>query len=207
MTLRESRGSRWAGVSPSDRQAERRRLLIRAGFELFGDGGEAAVSVRSVCRTAVLNSRYFYESFTDINALFGALYDEVVIDLGGVLTAAMAEFPDANRARLRAGIMVVLDFTAADPRRGRVLFAGAGANPVFASRRAAATAALRRMILADLRRVDPKSDPMTREVQAAIYVGALSEMAREWTIGALGDDLDLVLDAAMRILTPKTVRS
>ena len=100
MTLRESRGSRWAGVSPSDRQAERRRLLIRAGFELFGDGVEAAVSVRSVCRTAVLNSRYFYESFTDINALFGALYDEVVIDLGGVLTAAMAEFPDANRARL-----------------------------------------------------------------------------------------------------------
>ena len=30
-------------------------------------------------------------------------------------------------------------------------------------------------------------------------------MAREWTIGALGDDLDLVLDAAMRILTPKTI--
>jgi len=32
-------------------------------------------------------------------------------------------------------------------------------------------------------------------------------MAREWTIGALGDDLDVVLDAAMRILTPKIMRS
>jgi hypothetical protein len=62
------------------------------------------------------------------------------------------------------------------------------------------------MILADLRRVDPQSDPMAREVEAAIFVGALSEMAREWTIGALGDDLDLVLDAAMRILMPKTIR-
>jgi hypothetical protein len=31
-------------------------------------------------------------------------------------------------------------------------------------------------------------------------------MAREWTIGALDDDLDLVLDAAMRILTPKAIR-
>jgi hypothetical protein len=47
---------------------------------------------------------------------------------------------------------------------------------------------------------------MAREVEAAIFVGALSEMAREWTIGALGDDLDLVLDAVMQILTPKTIR-
>jgi hypothetical protein len=173
---------------------------------LFGDGGEAAVSVRSVCRSAELNSRYFYESFTDINGFFGALYDEVLVELGRVLTAAMVEFPDANRARLRAGIRVVLEFTAADPRRGRVLFAGAGTNPMFASRRAAAKNQLRRVILTDRRRIDPKSDPMAREVEAAIYVGALSEMAREWTIGALGDDLDLVVDAAMRILTPETIR-
>ena len=205
-TLRESRVSRWAGLSPSDRRAARRLLLVRTGFELFGDGGEAAVSVRSVCRTAQLNSRYFYESFTDINGFFGALYDEVVIDLGRVLTAAMVEFPDANRARLRAGLRVILEFTAADRRRGRVLFAGAGTNPVFAARRAAAKNQLRRMILADLRRIDPKSDPMSREVEAAIFVGALSEMAREWTIGALGNDLDLVLDVAMQILTPKTIR-
>jgi len=174
---------------------------------LFGHGGEAAVSVRSVCRTAELNSRYFYESFTDINAFFGALYDEVVGELGRFLAAAMADFPDANRARLRAGIRVVLEFTAADPRRGRVLFAGAGTNPVFASRRAAAKVQLRKMILTDRERIDPQADPMAREVEAAIYVGALAEMAREWTIGTLGDDVDLVADAAMRILTPTAIRS
>ena len=207
MALHESRGSSWAGVSPSDRQAERRRLLIRAGFELFGDGGEAAVSVRSVCRTAALNSRYFYENFVDINAFYGALYDEVVDELGKSLAAAMADFPDANRARLQAGIRVVLEFTAADPRRGRVLFAGAGANPVFASRRAAAKEQLRRLILTDRLRIDPESDPIVSEVEAAIYVGALSEMAREWTVGALGEDLDVVIDAAMRTLTPTQIRS
>jgi AcrR family transcriptional regulator len=174
---------------------------------VFGDGGEAAVSVRSVCRTAELNSRYFYESFADINTFFGALYDEVVIELGRFLAAAMVDFPDANRARLRAGIRVVLEFTAADPRRGRVLFAGAGTNPVFASRRAAAKVQLRKMILTDRQRIDPESDPMAREVEAAIYVGALAEMAREWTLGALGDDLDLVADAAMRILTPTQILS
>jgi len=206
-TRRESRVSRWAGLTPSDRRAARRLLLVRTGFELFGEGGEAAVSVRSVCRTARLNSRYFYESFTDINGFFGALYDEVVIELGKVLAAAMVDFPDANPARLRAGIRTVLEFTAADRRRGRVLFAGAGANPVFASRRAAAKVQLRKMILTDRQRSDPEADPMAREVEAAIYVGALAEMAREWTTGALGDDLDLVADAAMRILTPTPILS
>jgi AcrR family transcriptional regulator len=189
-------------LDPADRKAQRRTLIVRAGFELFGEGGEAAVSVRSVCRTAELNSRYFYESFTDINAFFGALYDQVVIELGTALAAVVVDFPAASPARLRAGIRTVLEFTAADPRRGKVLFAGSGANPMFASRRAAAKVQLRRMILTDRQRIDPESDPMAREVEAAIYVGALSEMAREWTIGALGDDLDLVVDAAVRILTP-----
>ncbi|MBJ7401203.1 TetR/AcrR family transcriptional regulator [Mycolicibacterium sp.] len=202
MKLPESRVSRWAGLDPADRKAQRRALIVRAGFELFGEGGEAAVSVRSVCRTAELNSRYFYESFADINAFFGALYDEVVIELGTALAAVVVDFPAASPARLRAGIRTVLEFTAADPRRGRVLFAGSGANPVFASRRAAAKVQLRRMILTDRQRIDPGSDPMAREVEAAIYVGALSELAREWTIGALGDDLDLVVDAAVQILTP-----
>jgi AcrR family transcriptional regulator len=189
-------------LDPADRKAQRRTLIVRAGFELFGEGGEAAVSVRSGCRTAELNSRYFYESFTDINAFFGALYDQVVIELGTALAAVVVDFPAASPARLRAGIRTVLEFTAADPRRGKVLFAGSGANPMFASRRAAAKVQLRRMILTDRQRIDPESDPMAREVEAAIYVGALSEMAREWTIGALGDDLDLVVDAAVRILTP-----
>lgn len=202
MKLSEPRASRWAGLDPADRKAQRRTLIVRAGFELFGEGGEAAVSVRSVCRTAELNSRYFYESFTDINAFFGALYDQVVIELGTALAAVVVDFPAASPARLRAGIRTVLEFTAADPRRGKVLFAGSGANPMFASRRAAAKVQLRRMILTDRQRIDPESDPMAREVEAAIYVGALSEMAREWSIGALGDDLDLVVDAAVRILTP-----
>ncbi len=42
--------TRWAGVPLIDRRTERRALLVDAAFRLFGDEGEAAVSVRSVCR-------------------------------------------------------------------------------------------------------------------------------------------------------------
>ncbi|MEI7915624.1 MAG: TetR/AcrR family transcriptional regulator [Mycobacteriaceae bacterium] len=197
-----SEGSRWAGVSPPDRRAERRRLLVRAGFELFGEGGEAAVSVRSVCRAAELNSRYFYESFRDTNELFTAMYDDVVSELGKVLFAATADLPDDDRARLRAGIKAVLDFTAADPRRGRILFIGPGVNPAFASRFVAAKDQLRRLVLRDRRRINPQPDPTVNEVEAVMYVGALSWMAREWASGALGNDIDLVVDSAVRLLMP-----
>lgn len=206
MKLHESRISRWAGVSPSDRQAGRRSLLVRAGFELFGDGGEAAVTIRSVCRTAELNSRYFYENFTDTSELFGAMYDEVVAELGKVLFAATVDLRDDHRARLRAGIKAILALISADPRRGKILFAGAGANPAFASRRVAAKEQLRRLILTDRRRIDPELDPIATEVEAVMYVGAMSWMAREWAAGALGDDLDLVADAAVRLLMPTEIR-
>jgi AcrR family transcriptional regulator len=174
---------------------------------LFGEGGEAAVSVRSVCRAAELNSRYFYENFADINELLSAVYDEIVTELGTVLAAATRDMSDDSGARWRAGIRAVLDFTAADPRRGKVLFAGAGGNSVFTARRAAAKRQLRRMIITDRRRSGQDDDPLAGEVEAAIYVGALSEMAREWSSGSLGTDLDRVVDSAMGLLSPGGILS
>ncbi len=52
--------TRWAGVPLTDRRTERRAQLIDAAYRLFGDGGEAALAVRSVCRECGLNTRYFY---------------------------------------------------------------------------------------------------------------------------------------------------
>ena len=80
-----------------DRRAERRALLVDAAFRLFGDGGEAAVSVRSVCRECGLNTRYFYESFADIDDLLGAVYDRVSAELGEVVEAAIEQAGDSLR--------------------------------------------------------------------------------------------------------------
>ncbi|GAY13656.1 TetR/AcrR family transcriptional regulator [Mycobacterium sp. shizuoka-1] len=194
--------TRWAGVSPADRQAERRTLLVRAAFGLFGDGGEAAVSVRSVCRAAELNTRYFYESFADTDALLGAVYDEVAGELGTVLTAAMAGSSD-ERSRLRAGIRAVLDFSAADPRRGKILFTEARTNPVLAARRAVAQDHVRELVLDQQMRTAPESDRVATEVGAAMYAGAMAELAQQWLAGTLGDDVDAVVAHAVRLLLPR----
>jgi AcrR family transcriptional regulator len=194
--------TRWAGLSAADRQAERRTLLVRAAFALFGDGGEAAVSVRSVCRAAELNTRYFYESFGDTDALLGAVYDEMATELGGLLTAVMASARD-ERSRLRAGIRAVLDFSSADPRRGKILFTEARTNPVLAARRTIAQDHVRELVLDEQRRTAPESDRVATEVGAAMYAGAMAELAQQWLAGTLGDDVDAVVAHAVRLLLPQ----
>jgi AcrR family transcriptional regulator len=192
--------TRWAGVPIKDRRAERRVLLVDAAFRLFGDGGEAAVSVRSVCRECGLNTRYFYESFSDTDDLIGALYDHVSAQLGVQVEAAIRAAGDSLRARTRAGIAAVLGFSSADPRRGRVLFTDARANPVLQARRAATQDLLREGVLTEGWRLHPGSDPVAAQVGAAMYTGAMAELAQQWLAGRLGDDLDRVVDYALDLV-------
>lgn len=189
--------TRWAGVALTDRRAERRALLVDAAYVLFGAGGEAALTVRSVCRQSELNTRYFYESFADVGELLGAVFDKVAFELGAFVDAALVD-ADSVVERSRAGIAAVLGFSSADPRRGRVLFTDARANPVLTSRRAALQDRLLAAVLAEGSRLHPGSDPVATRIGAAMYTGAMAELAQQWLSGALGEDLDVVVDHAVR---------
>ena len=184
----------------TDRRAERRALLIDAAFRLFGDGGEAAVAVRSVCRECGFNTRYFYESFTGTDDLLGAVYDEVNALLAAEVAAAIEAAGDGVAARSRAGIAAVLGFSSADPRRGRILFTDARANPILAARRAATQDVLLEAVLSEGGRLHPGSDPVAARVGAAMYTGAMAELAQQWLAGNLGDDLDAVVDHALALV-------
>ena len=192
--------TRWAGIPLTDRRSERRSLLVDAAFRLFRDGGEAAVSVRSVCRECGLNTRYFYESFPDVDELLGAVYDQVSQRLGEVVLEAMCPVRDDLHARTRAGIAAVLGFSSADPGRGRILFTDARANPVLARRRAAnQDQLLHLMVVRDGWQLRD-AQPIAATVGAAMYAGALAELAQQWLAGRLGSDLDAVVDSAMALV-------
>ena len=195
-----SNPTRWAGVPLTDRRAERRALLVDAAFRLFGDGGEAALSVRSVSRECGLNTRYFYESFADTDDLLGAVYDRTSAELAEVVEGAMSRADNSLRARTRSGMAAVLHFSSADPRRGRVLFTDARANPVLTARRAATQDLLREAVLTEGWRLHPDTDPVAPMVGAAMYTGAMAELAQQWLAGNLGDDLDTVVDHALALV-------
>jgi AcrR family transcriptional regulator len=151
-----------------------------------------------VCRASELNTRYFYENFSDTDDVLGAVYDLVAAELSQRLTQAMAAAPADEQARLRAGIRTVLQFSSADPRRGRILFTEARTNRVLADRRTMARDQLRELVLSEGRR--RRNDRLAGEVGAAMYAGAMAELAQQWLTGTLGKDLDAVVDNAVRLL-------
>ena len=59
---------------------------------------------------------------------------------------------------------------------------------------------LREGVLTEGWRLNPESDPVAAEVGAAMYTGAMAELAQQWLAGHLGDDLDAVVDYALKLV-------
>ena len=72
--IAKAAGRRYRGVSNETRMAERRLKLIEAGIKVFGSSGYHASTVKGLCQEAGLTERYFYESFSNAEALFTACY-------------------------------------------------------------------------------------------------------------------------------------
>lgn len=123
--------------------------------------------------------------------------------LGEAVGQATAAAAADLRAQTRAGIRGVLWFTAADPRRGRVLLADPRANSVLAERRSAARDLLYQMVVEDDEREDADDSPVAAMVAAALYTGALSELVRQWLAGRLGSDIDSVVGYALARMLPE----
>ncbi|MGZ5390415.1 MAG: TetR/AcrR family transcriptional regulator, partial [Mycobacterium sp.] len=47
-------------------------------------------------------------------------------------------------------------------------------------------------------RLNPGSDPVAAQVGAALYTGAMAELAQQWLAGNLGDNLDAVVEYAVQ---------
>ena len=110
----------WRGIDASARTAQRRARLLEAGLESFATDGYAGTTVADICRSAQLTQRYFYESFTDREALLMAVLEEI----GGLLLARVATVLNpaggpltTARATIAEAVSVLLE----DPRRAQVM--------------------------------------------------------------------------------------
>ena len=131
--------STWRGTTAEERIAPRREKLLRAGFELLGDHGEAGTTVRGVCARASLNPRYFYESFDDLDTLLVAVFDSIMAETTSLTLEAIAAAENTAEAKTAAALGAAIRHLAADPRRIRIVLGEAGGRSL-ARRRAAAIA-------------------------------------------------------------------
>jgi len=190
--------TRWAGVAPADRRAERRTLLLDAAFDLLGTAGWTGTTVRAVCQRARLNPRYFYESFDDLDALVVAVYDRLVHELAAEFADAIAAAADDPAAQTRAALDRIVAFVDDDRRRARVLYVEALGNEALNRRRIEAGHTL--VAALEQHAIDRNGPPPAGEqigrVAAAVLVGGTSELVLAWLDGRIDVDRDRLIDDA-----------
>jgi AcrR family transcriptional regulator len=192
----------YRGITPAQRQAERRERLMEAGLELFGTVGYAQTSVRAVSAAASLNSRYFYESFSSREDLLYSVYQRIVTDIfTKAAEAAVGETTIERQARatLRAAWTAVTE----DRRKARVVaLEVVGVSERLERRRQEARQALAKltadnaMYLAQGVRL--RLDPV---LTARFLLGGVVEILLAWVNGDLEASTDEVVEHFTALFT------
>lgn len=190
-------GRRFRGLDPGQRRDQRREQLIEAGLKAFGSRGFHAVGVREICLEARLTERYFYESFSNREALFQAVYERAVETIHKAVLNAIAGSPNDLRAMARAALRALLKTLRDDPLLPRVLLIdslGVGADVSAQSRRATQSfsdlvASLVLQLFADLPRhgVDAR-------LLADGLVGSTLYIVMRWAFGGFKESLETILE-------------
>lgn len=118
-------------MTPTDRNAVRRRALLDAGIGLLGAEVAGAVNVRAVCRSTAITERYFYEIFGTRDDYVRAVYDDVSEQARDALLAAAAlggDFRDLATRAVDAFVTLMID----RPDMGRALLLAPYREPAVA---------------------------------------------------------------------------
>lgn len=189
--------SRWNGLSPEERQRERRRLLVDAAFDLLANEGSNGTTVRAVCAEARLNPRYFYESFDELDTLIVAVYDTVITQLRSEVATAVVAAGDDTKAAVRAAVEATVRFVDGDRRRGRVLFVEALGNEALNVHRVRTGFGLVELVQRDqARRHGRTGAEQIDRLSAAMLVGGFSEILAAWLDGRIDMSVTTLIDTS-----------
>lgn len=120
--IAKAAGRRYRGVSNETRKAERRLKLIEAGIKMFGSTGYHAATVKGLCQEAGLTERYFYESFSNAEALFTACYLHITDTLRDKLQKVLLSTDADNLEQAtRTGLTVFFSQFKESPQAARIL--------------------------------------------------------------------------------------
>jgi AcrR family transcriptional regulator len=195
-----ARPRRYRGVDAAERVLERRKQFLEAGLECFGTRGYHVVTVRELCLQAQLTERYFYESFESREALFVAVYEDLIATLRtDFLAAAAPKAPDLIEMA-RAGLGVFFRGLQRDPRVARMLLVEVLTVSQDVERRAQQATfgfgdLLKQMATATLPgRARPKED---MDLVATGLIGACVHMAMRWVADDFRQPVKSVIDTAL----------
>jgi AcrR family transcriptional regulator len=200
MTAREPETTRvYGGVSASKRREERRQRLIDAGLELFGTRGVAAVGIVDICAEAGLIKRYFYESFTSIDQLAAAVFDQVTDRLVQQVVPAIIAGGGTDP---RPALTAYMNGALADPRVARLLAVEGRTGALARYGDGFATRAVE--LWFGFTPVIEGRDEAALRLRAYAFAGALTQIGLAWHDGVFDLSVDQVIDELVAIFNALT---
>ena len=194
---------KWRGIEPDARTAERRQRLLDTAIDLLSTEGLSGTTVRAVCARAGLHSRYFYESFQDIDSLLVAVFDQLSAGFLAEVAAASDAAPDDPRSRLQAAVQKSAEIVTRQTHLVRILTVEAIGNEQLNRRRIRMLHDIASMIEQDAYRVygTPAQGEQIGALSARFLAAGFAELLVAWVQGELeGDVNELAEDAAELML-------
>jgi AcrR family transcriptional regulator len=111
---------RYAGLSVTERRAERRERLTATGFDLFGTAGFARTTIPMICAASGVTARHFYEEFSSREALLRSVYDDLAERAYEIVREALRATDKPVYERVLAANRAYYAFFTEDGRRARV---------------------------------------------------------------------------------------
>lgn len=194
---------KWRGIEPDARTAERRQRLLDTAIDLLSTEGLSGTTVRGVCARAGLHSRYFYESFQDIDSLLVAVFDQLSAGFLAEVAAASGEAADDPRSRLQAAVQKSAEIVTRQTHLVRILTVEAIGNEQLNRRRIRLLHDIASMIEQDAYRVygAPAQGEQIGALSARFLAAGFAELLIAWVQGDIvGDVAELSADATELML-------
>lgn len=188
-------GQSYRGIAADERRATRRQQLIEAAIKVYGQTGVQGATVKAICDAAQLTERYFYESFSNSQALFVATFETVTDYVLDTVREASRRVETPGKARVEAIIRAYCCVLKENPATARVfvveIAAVGGEVEAVLDRGLAGLADLLDEALGRGRRRDPML-----EVGVA---GGLNRMAKKWIASDYALPVGKFVAAAVRL--------
>lgn len=176
MATSSGSGRVYGGRSSSDREALRRQRLLDAAIDTLIDGDK--LTVRGLCQTAGLTSRYFYENFSSTDELAATAYDTCVAAIAAAVSTAFTG-PDEVDRQIADAMHALVAQLEEDPRAGHILFSYRIDNRLITHKRQESTAFFAQ-ITADFATESSVESTVDVHHAAQFVVGGVTQLLSTW---------------------------
>lgn len=192
----------YGGQSAQTRRRERRERLIEAALDGAADNAWRTMTVDKLCAAAGLNKRYFYESFTDLDAVAAAAVDDIAAQVSiATMTAVSSVLGESLERQATVAVDALVRTLVQDPRRARVLLGGVAISPALHQHREAVMRGLTEVLIGHARvvhGVELEKDPLA-EIAPAFVVGGTADAILAFTEGRARVSIEQLVDGLVTL--------